>query len=627
MMSEPRGYPPIADHGAIGNLRTAALVAADGAIDWWCPPDFDSPSVFAAILDDRVGGLFRVGAKGATIREQAYVRHTNVLETRHQAEGGRLTVTDFMPIDSVLDHAAGSATPEIVRLLRAEGTVTVELEWSPRPDYARREVAVLPAAGGFVAEATGARIALAGVPDGARVDGDADGPVARAVFELRDGEHLALATRWDSTDTGVAVAVALSALEATARSWRRWVTKQEATGERDWAQAWSEHVIRSELALKLLTYAPTGAVVAAATTSLPEWVGGVRNWDYRYSWIRDAALAAQALFALGHRREARDFIQWSERAARNDGADWGLRILYPIDGRTGLAERELPHLAGYAKSPPVRIGNGAADQLQLDVYGELVSAAYELLRLGGSLTPDILEFVPAVVGDALAHWREPDYGIWEVRNGPDHFVYSKAMVWMALDRAIRMARQGWIEADPEPWRVARDEIAAWVLDRGYDPELGAFTQRAGSGTLDAANLLLPLMELVPFDDPRVHSTIDRTLEHLTVRDLVYRYRADDGLPGEEGAMGLCTFWLVDALAMCGRLDEAYRVFDGMIRRANPVHLYSEQIDPMTGSFLGNFPQAFTHLGLINSALYLAHAEGLPSPVPDPIGSTDHRQEG
>jgi GH15 family glucan-1,4-alpha-glucosidase len=626
MPQEPRGYPPIADHGAIGNLHTAALVAGDGAIDWWCPPTFEDPSVFAAILDDRRGGMFRVRAVGAGRTEQRYLGRTNVLETRHTTDRGLLSIIDFMPVAGDLQGKSVHAPPEIIRILQAEGTVAVDLEWSPRFEYGTVATTMTPASHGFVAEGGSRPLVLAGVPAGARIEAGERGPVARSRFKLRDGERLALATRWGSVDDRIGLDPAMAALEQTRSAWIDWVEKPEATGDRAWAGVWAEQVIRSELALKLMTYMPTGAIVAAPTTSLPEWIGGVRNWDYRYSWIRDAALVAQALFALGHRTEAEAFIRWSERAARDEGRDeWGLRIMYRITGTCDLPEEELPHLEGYARSAPVRIGNGAVDQLQLDVYGELISAAYEVLRMGGTLPPDVLQFIPSVADEALARWSEPDYGIWEVRSGPDRFVYSVAMVWMALDRIVRMVDAGMIEGDASRWRTARATVGADVLEHGYDPELGAFTQRYGSGTLDASNLLLPLMEILPVQDPRVQSTIDRTLEHLTVDDLVYRYKADDGLPGEEGAMGLCTFWMVDALALSGRLDEAYRIFDSMLGRANPAGLYSEQIDPRNGDFLGNFPQAYTHLGLINSALYLAHMEGRETPVPAPIGSDAHRE--
>ncbi len=625
MTLEPRGYPPIGDHGAIGNLHTAALVAGDGGIDWWCPPTFESASVFAAILDDQRGGMFRVRAVGNDRHEQRYLRHTNVLETIHHGESGRLTVTDFMPVAGDLDTEPAQAPAEIIRILRADGAITADLTWEPRFDYARASTDVKASSHGFVATSGEHSLVLGGVPAGARIEAGENGPVVRARFDLRDGEQVALATRWGSTDDGIGLDAAMRALDETVAAWRGWVSKEDATGDRGWAGAWAEQVIRSELALKLLTYAPSGAIVAAATTSLPEWIGGIRNWDYRFSWIRDSALAAQALFALGHRHEAEAFIRWSERAARDEGeADWGLRIVYRITSGDEMVEQELDHLSGYRGSGPVRIGNEAVEQLQLDVYGELISAAYELLRMGGELPPDVLAFIPAVAEMGLQQWRDPDYGLWEVRNGPAHFTYSQAMVWMALDRAIRMTEAGMITGDTSRWRQARSEIRAHVLEHGYNAEVGAFTQRYDAPALDASSLLLPLMELLPFDDPRVQSTIDRTLETLTDNDLVYRYKADDGLPGPEGAFGLCTFWLVDALALSGRLDEAYRVFDGITSRADGAGLFSEQIDPASGDFLGNFPQAFTHLGLINSALYLAHMEGRETPVPAPIGSDAHR---
>jgi GH15 family glucan-1,4-alpha-glucosidase len=406
------------------------------------------------------------------------------------------------------------------------------------------------------------------------------------------------------------------------------VHKEEATGDRSWAGRQSERVIRSELALKLLTHAETGAFAAAATTSLPEVIGGVRNWDYRLTWIRDAALTAQALFALGHEADAIAFIEWAERAAEQKGQmDGGLQVLYTIHGEPGLTEMELPNLEGYRGSAPVRVGNGAADQLQLDIYGELISAAYELVRMGGELSPDVREFLPQVADQACSAWRRADHSIWEPRNGPFNFVYSKVMVWMALDRAIKLVGNGTMVGDMERWKQTCDSIRDEVLDRGYDIEQGAFVQSYERNVLDAASLLFPLMEFLPFSDPRVQSTIDRTLESLTENGLVYRYRADDGVAGEEGAFVLCTFWLVDALALSDRLDEAYEIYEGVLARGNHVGLYSEQIDPGSGAFLGNFPQAFSHLGLINSTLYLAYKEGRETPVPAPIGSDEHRGEG
>jgi GH15 family glucan-1,4-alpha-glucosidase len=458
------------------------------------------------------------------------------------------------------------------------------------------------------------------------VESDDYGPLARARFQLAAGERVALVCRWDSARAaGARLEDSQRWLEDTQESWLTWVHKDEATGTRQWAHPWSEEVIRCELVLKLMIYAPTGAIVAAPTTSLPETPGGVRNWDYRYAWIRDAALSAQGLYAMGHAREAKSFINWAERVARGVG-DSGreMHIMYSVRGESDLTELKLEHLEGYRGSRPVQVGNAAAQQLQLDIYGELISAAYEVARAGDNLEPDIWTFLPWVADQACRIWQEPDYGIWEVRSGPAHFVYSKSMVWMALDRAVQLASMGLIQGDAARWqRVSRD-IRRQVLEDGYDSELGAFTQVFGSRELDASNLLIPMMELLPVDDPRVQGTINRTLEQLTVNDLVYRYLADDGLPGKEGTFCLCTFWLVDVLALSGRLDEANRILEGMVSRANHLGLYAEQIDPASGEFLGNFPQTFTHVGLINSAIYLAYAEGRPLPFAYPIGSKEHR---
>jgi GH15 family glucan-1,4-alpha-glucosidase len=622
-------YAPIEDYGAIGNLRTVALVGLDGAIDWCCLPNLDSPSVFAALLDHERGGRFRVAPERVQRREQRYLEGTNVLETIFDGEHGRLVVVDFMPLAGSIDGCGGSRTENAVyRLLRAEGgPVEVVVEWVPRFDYAQSTTKVMRTPGGFLAWGGKESLALAGVADGLEVAEDALGQFVRGRFELRPGERRALVTRWGADALDVTLDAAQASLEETVATWRGWLGKEEASGDRSWAGAHREQVIRSELALKLLTHANTGAIAAAATTSLPEHLGGVRNWDYRYSWIRDAALSAQALFALGHRADAEAFVGWAERVAKGGEHEWGLQIVYGLDGEKELEEKDLPQLEGYRRSAPVRVGNGAVDQLQLDIYGELISAAYELHRLGGRLDGEVRDFLPHVADQACANWQTADYGLWEIRNGPYHFVYSKVMVWMALDRALRLEREGVIRGDADRWRRTRRRIREEVLERGFDPELGAFRQSYERSVLDASNLLFPLQEFLPFDDPRVRSNLDRTLEGLTENGLVYRYKADDGVAGTEGAFGLCTFWLVDALALSDRLDEAHETFEGMLSRANHLRLFSEQIDPATGAYLGNYPQAFTHLGLINSALYLAHQEGRETPVPAPIGSDAHREEG
>jgi GH15 family glucan-1,4-alpha-glucosidase len=623
-----REYLPISDYGAIGNLRTVALVGIDGSIDWCCLPEIDSPSVFARLLDNSRGGRFSVAPAYPLGREQRYIPVTNVLETIFDTERGRLVVIDFMPLSGTLDRPEmHTAEPEICRLVRAEGgDVEVEVLWAPRFDYALTVPEIEATPNGYIAFAGDTRLVLGGLPEG-EIAGGVDGRHVRSRFTLRAGESVGLATRWDDVDLPTSTAVVTGKLEQTIRSWLAWARNERQADDRSWAGYWSEHVVRSELALKLMTFAPTGAIAAAPTTSLPEWIGGMRNWDYRYSWIRDSGLAAQALNAMGHVAEAGAFIDWSERVAREwANSDAQMPIMYSVRGEHCLPERELTHLAGYRGSRPVRVGNEAAEQLQLDIFGELIGAAYEYVRMGKDFDPEIWQFLRHVADTAGTVWHEPDYGIWEVRSGKHHFTYSKMMVWVALQRACTMAARGNLPGDMQAWLTAQAAVREDVLTKGFNPEIGAFTAIYGENNLDAANLMIPLREFLPFDDPRVQGTIDKTLEQLTVDDLVYRYKMDDGLEGHEGAFVLCTFWMVDALALSGRLDEAYRIFDGLTARVNHVGLLSEQIDPETGLFLGNFPQAFSHIGLINSALYLAHMEGRETPVEAPMGTQEHRAE-
>ncbi|CAN5546036.1 glycoside hydrolase family 15 protein [soil metagenome] len=630
MTSGPRNYRSIADYGVIGNLSTVAHISTDGSIDWCCLPYMDSQSVFAGILDANVGGFFQVKAARTISTKQRYIGETNVLETAFDTDGGRLLITDFMPVAGDLDAAAEVvAPPEIHRVLHAvDGDVEVEVIWMPRFDYAQTTTSIEAAGAGFLASARDHRLVLAGLPDGiASIQSGTNGQRVEGRFTLRSGSRLALVTRWDAADASAPLARSMELLQETTAAWNGWVHKAEASGDRSWAGAWSEHVIRSELALKLLVFAPSGAIAAAPTTSLPEGIGGVRNWDYRFSWIRDAGLSAQALFALGHGTEAERYISWAEKVAREKGdADWGLRLMYTLWGEYCIPETTLPHLEGYRGSSPVRIGNAAAEQKQLDVYGELIAAAYEVARLGGKLPDDTWPFVLHLADQAQKVWQDKDAGIWEVRGEPRHHVYSKVMVWVALNRAGRLARHGLIDAEPSKWDLTQKLITEEVLERGFDPNLNSFVVAYDVPDFDASNLLLPLLEFLPFDDPRVQGTIDGVLERLTASDLVYRYRFDDGLPGEEGAFVFCTFWLADALALSGRIDEAYRIFDGITSRVNHLGLLPEQIDPHSGAFLGNYPQAFSHIGLINSALYLAHVEGRETPVAAPVGTEAHRIE-
>jgi GH15 family glucan-1,4-alpha-glucosidase len=624
------GYPPIEGHAVIGNLRTVALVALDGSIDWCCLPELDDPSVFAAILDDTRGGRFRVAPATAETGEQQYLENTNVLETRFETRAGRLLVTDFMPLTSSIIGADDAGTsPTIHRVVRCEaGEVDVEVEWSPRFDYARCATRIERRGDGFVALGGNERMVLAGLPpEGVRLE-EEQGASLRAGFRLRHGERITLVCRYGAERARVDEQAVLALLEQTARIWREWVRSGgEEEQERTFGESRLRALIRSALTLKLLTHPDSGAIAAAATTSLPEHIGGVRNWDYRYSWIRDSAFTAQALFELGYRAEAVDFLHWAEDAAMaGQGSAPELRIMYGLHGETDLRERELGHLEGYRCSRPVRIGNGAAGQEQHDIFGELMSSGYELMRRGGRLDPALLRFLSAVADRACDVWRGPDYGIWEVRGGPRHFVYSKVMCWVALDRAIQMHRKGLLRGDVARWRKERHAIRQAVLEQGYDEERGAFVQSFGSDALDASNLLIPTVGFLPFDDRRVRGTIDRTLDELCEQGVVYRYLADDGLPGGEGAFGLTTFWLIDALTLSGRIDQARELFEGMAGRANHVGLYAEEFDPGSGAFLGNFPQGFSHVGFVNSAIYLSRSEDRPSRGPDPIGSKEHEKE-
>jgi pentatricopeptide repeat protein len=625
---DPDDYLAISDYGAIGNLRTCALIGRNAAIDWCCLPELDSPSVFGAILDRRRGGTFRIAPAGAGLGEQRYVGDTNVLETAFTGNGTRLEVTDFMPLTGDIEGIGGStASPEIHRLLGVHGgALHVEIVWSPRFDYARAGPVFHAHADGWVAEAGGDRLTLSGIGEAdAQVVERGDGPAVVASLRLDAGETRALVTRWngDHADRGVAETRRL--LDATLATWSGWVRTGRRGEGGDWVGSFRPLLVRSELALKLLTHADSGAIAAAATTSLPEEIGGVRNWDYRYTWIRDASLTAQALIALGHSREATEFLFWAERAAQARARDdWSVQIMYGLHGETDLDEFELEHMEGYRASRPVRVGNAAVEQRQLDVYGELVGSAYELVRHGAELDPSLCGFLSGLADRAAASWQQPDYGIWEVRRDPMHFVYSKVMIWVALDRAIALSRLGVIQGSEQAWRIERERVRRNILENGFDPAVGAFTQSFGEPPMDAANLLIPIYEFLPFDDARIQGTIDRIIDELVENDLVYRYKADDGLPGGEGAFGLCTYWLVDNLALAGRVDEAWRIFERMSSHANHVGLLSEQVDTASGAFLGNFPQAFSHIGLINSSLYLAHAEGRPLPEPALLGTPAHR---
>lgn len=591
-------YRPIADYGLIGDCESAALVASDGSIDWWCPPRFDAASVFAAVLDREKGGFFRIHAGDRAASRLEYLPRTNVLRTEFNAGASSFELLDFMPVGP----EARNTNVRLFRLLRGvRGTSTVHVEFVPRfrygavvPRMSAREGREVLAVGGGQTLALASPVPLA-VGKGA----------ATGAFELGEGEEAAFGVAYLPfvvADPPAVAADARHALASTISWWESWVSAHSYRG------LWKEQVLRSALVLKLLTYEPSGAVVAAPTCSLPEWIGGVRNWDYRYAWVRDAVFAVRALATVGHADEATRFVDWIVRSADPDPAK--LRVLYSVTGLSNPEERVLDHLEGYRRSRPVRTGNAAEQQYQLDVYGEIVEGAYEagiLARVDPS--GQTWAYFRRLADHVADRWREPDQGIWEVRSPPEHFVYSKAMAWAALDRAALAAEQHGLPGDVPRWRAEAEAIRAEVLEKGWSDELGAFKQAYGRPYLDASNLLLPIVGFLDARDPRMLATIDRTIEGLTANGLVYRYLgADDGLPGGEATFAYCTFWLVEALALAGRVEEAKRTFEGILARASPLGLFAEEIDPTTGEHLGNYPQGFPHIGLIRAAQRLDEAQ-------------------
>jgi GH15 family glucan-1,4-alpha-glucosidase len=591
-------YLPIAEHGIIGDLHTVALVGTDGTIDWYCPGRFDGPSVFAALLDAGRGGHFRIAPAGRARpnAKQLYFPDTNVLITRFLTPDGVGEVQDFMPIHRDPHHVRRLMR----RVIAVRGEMRFNVECAPRFDYARREHELRMFDTGAVFRAGDASLALrSSVPLSAR------GGDVRARFVLRAGESATFcleAIAPDAEPKAMSEAQAADGFNRTVRFWRGWLAHSAYRGR------WREMVNRSALTLKLLTYRPTGAIVAAPTTSLPEQIGGERNWDYRYTWIRDGAFSLYALLRLGFTEEAEAFMGWltdrfRESAGRGDGP---LQIMYGIDGRAELDEETLPHLEGYRGSAPVRVGNGAADQLQLDIYGELIDSVYLYNKYGEPISYDAWMDLVKVLDWLCKNWDRADEGIWETRGGRQHFTYSRLMSWVAIERAIRMARQRGLPADIVAWLGARDRVTAQIMERGWNPERRAFVQHYGSDVLDASLLLMPLTHFIAPKDPRWLSTLDAIGEELVSDSLVYRYNASaspDGLRGDEGTFSICSFWYVEALARAGRLDEARLAFEKMLTYANHLGLFSEEIGP-SGESLGNFPQAFTHLALISAAVNL-----------------------
>jgi len=603
------GYPPIADYGLIGDTRSAALISRAGSIDWLCWPRFDSRSLFAAILDWNRGGHFSIAPAVPFTATRRYVDGTNVLETTFTTAGGKARLLDLMPV--LAEEEKRTRLSPFRQLLRRieviAGEVPIAVDYAPRPGYALH-APKLRLRGGCIACEHG--------PTVTNLRSDApltiDGSDAHATFVLHAGERRDFALSFDSHSPAVFPQLGDAAtrqIEDTVAFWRQWASTLTYDGP------YRDMVLRSALTLKLLTYAPSGAIVAAPTTSLPEKLGGVRNWDYRYCWLRDASFTVAALDDCGFEAEGGSFVDWLLYATQLTHPH--LQILYDVFGESRLPERTLGHLEGYRGSAPVRIGNDARKQFQLDVYGEVLGAVEEHLERGGrldavQLTADVRRLLVRLADQVLKRWQEPDNGIWEKRSGLQHHVHAKVMAWAALDAAERLATEGKLErVDTSRWRKAKAEIHAQVLARGFNPRLNSFVSILDGEELDASLLYLARVGFLPGDDPRLVGTLDAIRRELGSEELIYRYDVvtEDGLPPGEGAFLACSFWMVEALVLAGRTDEARRCFEKLLTRANDVGLYSEEIDVATGELLGNFPQALTHIGLLNAALRLQGVEG------------------
>jgi len=604
-------YQPIENYGIIGDMHTVALVGVDGSIDWLCFPYFDSPSVFAAMLDDQKGGRFKLAPNLEAVKhKQLYWPDTNVLITRFLSPDGVGEVIDYMPVGKPV---VGDGYHRLIRHVKVtRGTIPFRLECLPAFNYARDRHETILVDGGACFYSPSLNLGLA-----TRVPLSQEGDGVTADFTLQEGQEAVFLLR--QTEGGAGCGASPNELEAddlfkqTVDYWRSWLARCTYQGR------WREIVHRSALALKLLTFQPTGAIVAAPTCSLPEALGGVRNWDYRYTWLRDAAFTLYALLRIGFTEEAAQFINWLEARCHELNPDGSLQVMYGTDGRHDLTEESLDHLEGYQGSRPVRLGNDAYRQLQLDIYGEVMDSVYLYNKYGSPISYELWVHLRRLIDWVCDNWQREDEGIWEVRGGPRHFVYSKLMCWVAIDRGLRLADKRSFPADRDRWLEVRDQIYEEIMVKGWSAERQAFVQAYGSDSLDAANLIMPLVFFVSPTDPRMLKTLEAINQSpakggLVSNSLVYRYDADtspDGLTGKEGTFNICTFWLVEALTRAGkvdraRLDEARLLFEQMLGYANHLGLYAEETGP-SGEALGNFPQAFTHLALISAAFNLNRA--------------------
>ncbi|MFF9705457.1 glycoside hydrolase family 15 protein [Streptomyces griseofuscus] len=597
---------PIGDHALLSDCRSAALVTSDGSVDWLCVPRFDSPAIFARLLDEDAGHWSIRPVTGPVDISRRYVEDTLVLETLFRTTGGTAVLRDALALGRhERGHALGTASPGMLlrQITCTEGRVDIEISYAPRPEFGLVHPLLSPVPGGLAAYG-GAHVLLLSSPVDLRVSGS----TAHVRIPLTAGHHLGFAlhvgTAWEKESAAWRTGRIRRRMSDTVEGWRSW-----SKLHRGYVGPWQDEVSHSGRVLRALTFAPTGAIVAAATTSLPEKTGGRRNWDYRYTWIRDASFTIQALATAACEKEKNRFFGFLTRAAATQldrGAD--LQIMYGIGGERDLSERPLPHLAGWRNSSPVRIGNDAWRQRQLDVYGELLDAAAQTLPPDEPLDPATRTFLLQAAETAAQRWTQPDQGIWEGRGPSRHFLHSKLMCWVALDRAISMAPA--LQADEclPHWQHERDQIRQAIEQRGWNPHLGAFTQAFDTDDLDASALMLPIVGFLPSHDPRIQSTVLAIATQLTDHNGLARRYLTDELQEEEGTFLLCTFWLAQALALTGHTTRARHAFQTALAHANDLGLLAEETDSTTAEALGNFPQAFSHIGLINAARAIRNAE-------------------
>ncbi len=598
---------PIGDYAMLSDCHSAALISGDGSVDWLCLPRFDAPSLFGRLLDDDAGH-WRIRPCGDYEMRRRYLPESLILQTQMDTPTGSAMLADALVFESdARGHEIGLGAPHVLaRVVEvSRGTMVIDAEFAPRPEYGIVHPRLQLVEGGVLARGGAAVLVLAG-PSPTAIDGS----TARWRLELAAGDTVAFAIQYSTSSQACPQPWPPDEIERrladTHEGWRSWSAMHQS-----YQGPWAELVHHSGRVLQGLTYQPTGAIIAAATTSLPEQMGGERNWDYRYGWVRDASLTLNALWIAACPDEAAHFVSWIVGAAGTSmQRDTGLQIMYGVGGEHDLSERELPHLRGWCDSRPVRVGNGAWSQQQLDIYGELLDAVHRLREQLGELDHTTRTFLIDVADAAAQRWTEPDQGIWEARGNPRHYLYSKLMCWVALDRAILLAEQLGATDRVEEWARVRAEIRDVILQGGWNERVGSYTQVLDGDELDASALMLAIVGFLPATDPKMRATIDVIAKELAAPcGLIYRYRGEDGLDGAESTFVLCTYWLVECLALAGEPAAARELFERVTAYVNDVGLLSEEADPATGELLGNFPQAFSHVGLVNAAWAIARAEG------------------